>query len=85
MKNYIEAGEVYSTGRYVVTGIDGFYRFSTRVTRAYGFVTIRKPLATWRVVNMETRKIASPEFGTAEEAMFHADLLVTAHSLGIVI
>ena len=63
----------YHNGRYVVTGKDGFFKFSKRVPKS------------WRVVNTETRKIASPEFYTFEQAVLHADLMVTAHKMGITI
>ena len=35
---------------------------------------------TWRVVNVVTRKLASAEFSTLDEALFHMDSLAFATS-----
>lgn len=61
---------IYRNGRYAVTGPKGLFS----VKKA------SKP--TYRVVNTETRKLASPDFRSREEALFHADSLVASHRYG---
>lgn len=61
---------IYQHGRYAVTGQTGLYR----MPKSYGL--------SYRVVNMETRKLASPEFRNVEEAKLHADSLVAARMVG---
>jgi hypothetical protein len=60
-------GEIYRHGRYVVTGQDGFYKLP------------KETRESWRVINTETRKLASAEFYILEEAITHADSLVAMH------
>lgn len=61
---------LYQHGRYIVTGSFGAYAAPTECHKSY------------RVVNMETNKLASAEFKSLHEAMFHADSLVMSQWWG---
>jgi hypothetical protein len=59
---------VYQNGRYAVTGQTGLFKTKHE---------------SYRVVNMETRKLASAEFANLREALFHADSLVLSQRPGV--
>lgn len=61
---------LYQNGRYIVTGSFGMYAAPKETHK------------TFRVVNTETSKLASAEFRTLHEAMFHVDSLVMSQWWG---